>query len=503
MIEGRMGFMEHLRELRRRVRNAALAYLAAVIVAYLGAPWFFVWLTRPLVEAWPAVGSGRPTLHFKSVVEPLFVNVKIALIGGIFLASPVIFHQLWRFVAPGLYPRERRAMLPFVLGSVVCFVGGAGFGYVVVFPVLFKFLLGFANSSAGSMQDRLGAMVGIGVATPIRFEPTLMMEEYLGLAAKTLIGFGLCFELPVFLVALGLVGIVDHRALLRFSRYAVLIIFVVSAIITPDPTATTMTLLAVPLVGLYYLGVLLVFLFGRRRAARTAEVALVIALLLGPAAIGCGSEFRETPLVVSAAALDAPERKPSSAQGTLLGTFDLRFYWVADEHEAPGGPVEALCDSEERTLALVSDAFARRCRLEGTCRLEDGRLLNASRACGCPGGMCFRVLSLRAFPWGKGTGERALVPFRSVAVDLALLPAGTRLYAPEIADVPLPGPGGGVHDGCLVAADAGGNIEGLEMDLFVGRRRSWLALRQELPERLRLYVDSPRCGGEQGARAAF
>lgn len=272
--EARMGFMDHLRELRSRIRNAAIAYVLAVGVTYFFADWLFVWLTFPMLDAWQGAGMGPPTMHFKSPIEPLFVYVKIALLGGVFLASPVIFWQLWRFVAPGLYRNERRAILPFVLGSVVCFVGGAAFGYTFVFPKLFKFLFGFAKINLGSLQKILGNALHLQIdATPLRLEPTLMMEEYLGLASKTLIGFGICFELPVFLMFLGMIGIVDHRQLLRMGRYAIIVIFIISAIVTPDPTATTQIMLAVPLTALYYFGVLLVYVFGRRRqgAAATAD----------------------------------------------------------------------------------------------------------------------------------------------------------------------------------------------------------------------------------------
>lgn len=265
-----MGFLEHLGELRVRVRRAALAYVAGVAVAYLFAEPLFVLLARPLVRSWVQAGLGTPVLHFKSPVEPLFVYIKISLIGGLFLASPAIFWQLWRFVAPGLYARERKAVIPFVGASALCFVGGAAFGYFVVFPRLFGFLLGFARLNMGDLSRLLSGAVTLAVDTPLSLQPTLMMEEYLGLAAKTLIIFGLCFELPVFLLLLGVIGIVNHKQLLRIGRYAVIAIFLVAAIVTPDPTATTQIMLAIPLVALYFLGVLLVYLFGRKPEPRAA-----------------------------------------------------------------------------------------------------------------------------------------------------------------------------------------------------------------------------------------
>ena len=262
----RLSFYEHLGELRTRLRNAVVALLCGVAVAWVFHERLFFWLARPLASAWQKAGGiGTPTLHFKSPIEPLWVYMKVALLAGLFLASPVVFYQLWRFVAPGLYARERRAILPFVGCSVLCFVGGAAFGYFVVFPPMFAFLIGIGFRTLGRMQEHLGGLVKFAADSPIALTPTIMMEEYLGLVAKTLLGFGAAFELPVLMAFLGAVGIVGYRAMLRFSRYAVILIAIVAAIITPDPTALSMVLLALPLCVLYFVGVLLAFLLGRRR----------------------------------------------------------------------------------------------------------------------------------------------------------------------------------------------------------------------------------------------
>jgi sec-independent protein translocase protein TatC len=264
----RLTFFEHLGELRGRLRNAAIALLAAVLLAWTFHERLFFWLARPLAQAWQrAGGTGTPTLHFKSPIEPLWVYMKVSLLAGVFLASPVIFYQLWKFVAPGLYARERRAVLPFVTFSVVCFVGGAAFGYFVVFPPMFSFLIGVGFETLGDMEAVLGGLVKFSADSPIALQPTLMMEEYLGLASKTLLGFGAAFELPVAMAFLGAVGVVSARAMLRFSRYAVILIAIVSAVLTPDPTALSMVLLALPLCLLYFVGVGLAFVLGRRRAA--------------------------------------------------------------------------------------------------------------------------------------------------------------------------------------------------------------------------------------------
>ena len=264
----RLTFFEHLGELRGRLRNAAIALLVGLLVAWSFHERLFFWLARPLAQAWKrAGGTGTPTLHFMSPIEPLWVYMKVSLLAGLFLASPVMFYQLWKFVAPGLYPRERRAVFPFVTFSVACFVGGAAFGYFVVFPPMFAFLIGVGFRTLGDMEEVLGGMIKFSADTPIALAPTIMMDEYLGLAAKTLLGFGAAFELPVLMAFLGAVGVVSYRAMLRFSRYAVILIAIVSAILTPDPTALSMVLLAVPLCVLYFVGVGLAFVLGRRPSA--------------------------------------------------------------------------------------------------------------------------------------------------------------------------------------------------------------------------------------------
>jgi sec-independent protein translocase protein TatC len=269
--ERRLTFTEHLLELRARLRNCVLALLGGVALAWVFHERLFFWLARPLAVAWQrAGGDGTPTLHFKSPIEPLWVYLKVSLLAGLFLASPVVFYQLWRFVAPGLYARERRAVLPFVACSVLCFVGGAAFGYFVVFPPMFAFLIGIGFRTLGRMQEYLGGIVKFAADAPIALHPTIMMEEYLGLAAKTLLGFGAAFEMPVLMAFLGAVGVVAPRTMLRFSRYAVILIAVLAAVITPDPTALSMVLLAVPLCLLYFVGVLLAFLLGRRKVSETA-----------------------------------------------------------------------------------------------------------------------------------------------------------------------------------------------------------------------------------------
>ena len=165
------------------------------------------------------------------------------------LALPVIFHQVWRFVAPGLYAHEKKSLLPFSMLSVVCFLGGAAFGYFVVFPPAFRFLVGFSSDI---------------------LDPMPVVSEYFSLCLRLLIAFGAIFELPVLMVFLARIGVVDVAWLTRYRKYAVLLNFVIAAILTPTPDVVNQLLMAVPLLVLYEIGVVAVRLFGSGR--RKAEV---------------------------------------------------------------------------------------------------------------------------------------------------------------------------------------------------------------------------------------
>jgi sec-independent protein translocase protein TatC len=164
-------------------------------------------------------------------------------VSGILLASPVIFWQIWAFIAPGLYRHEKRVVLPFSLLSSICFLGGAAFGYYVVFPPAFRFLMGYTT-------DFLSAL------------PTV--TEYFSLSLRLLIAFGVIFELPVFMVLLAKLGIVDQPFLSRNRKYAFLLSFIIAAILTPTPDVVNQLLMAVPLVILYEVSIVAVRLFGRK-----------------------------------------------------------------------------------------------------------------------------------------------------------------------------------------------------------------------------------------------
>ncbi len=162
---------------------------------------------------------------------------------GIIVASPVIFSQIWRFVAPGLYRHEKRVLLPFVALSTLCFIGGAAFGYLVVFPPAFKFLVGYNNDFLVSLPN---------------------VNEYFSLATRLLLAFGVVFELPLLMVFLAKAGMVDLAFLNRNRKYAILIDFIVAAILTPTPDVVNQLLMALPLMVLYEVSIFAVWLFARK-----------------------------------------------------------------------------------------------------------------------------------------------------------------------------------------------------------------------------------------------
>jgi len=167
----------------------------------------------------------------------------LALVCGLLLACPVIFSQIWRFVAPGLFKHEKKILIPFSFLSSVCFIGGAAFGYFVVFPPAFRFLVGYNNEFLTSLPA---------------------VSEYFSLATRLLLAFGVIFEMPIFMVFLSKVGIVNVGFLNRNRKYAILVNFVIAAILTPTPDIVNQMMMGVPLMILYEISVVAVWLFGRK-----------------------------------------------------------------------------------------------------------------------------------------------------------------------------------------------------------------------------------------------
>jgi sec-independent protein translocase protein TatC len=239
---------DHLAELRTRLIRSFLAWLVGTVLAWSWKEQIFSLLLAPAVHA---LGPDGGKLQAIAPTEIFFTYLECALLAGFLFALPVILWQVWAFVAPGLYPSERNMILPFVLITTALFMGGAAFGHTAVFPLMFKFFTTFDSDFVQSAWS---------------------MGEVFSLTTHMFLAFGAAFELPVVVFFLALAGIVDAPRLLKATPYAVLIIFVVAAILTPTPDWVSQMLLGVPMVGLYLLGVGVAYLFtGSRKEAAAAK----------------------------------------------------------------------------------------------------------------------------------------------------------------------------------------------------------------------------------------
>lgn len=275
--QGRMPFFEHLRELRTRLRNAIIALIVGFSIAYAFKQEIFVFLTRPLTDVWaelhaanPAIPA-QPGLVFTGLIEPFWTYFSLAFWAGIFVASPFIFHQVWKFIAPGLYKNERKLGILFAISSAALFIAGAAFCYRFVLPAVYEFLLNYANENLAEMSSLAAGGEKVEVGELIALQPMLKMNEYLAFAKKILIGFGLAFELPLVIFFLSLIGAVTHRGLWRFNRWAAILAFVGAATLTP-PDIVSQTFLAGPLLVLYNLSIIIAYVVTTRRERREAAL---------------------------------------------------------------------------------------------------------------------------------------------------------------------------------------------------------------------------------------
>jgi len=243
--QARMSLIEHLQELRTRLIRAFIAIGLGFIVAYLIADPLFHMLTWPIRE----VSGGKVILIGTGVGEAFYTKIKVALIAGLFIASPAVFFEIWKFIAPGLYETERRMARPFVLFATLFFVLGGYFCWAVVFKVGYAFFL--------------AQYASIGVT------PTIRISEYLAFSSKLLLAFALTFEMPIFAFFFTKLGMIDYKMMASYWRYAILGIFIVSAALTP-PDMISQFLLAIPLLLLYAISVGVAWMFRIEPAEKTA-----------------------------------------------------------------------------------------------------------------------------------------------------------------------------------------------------------------------------------------
>ena len=245
--------LDHLIELRTRLLRSVLALGAAFAVCLYFADDIFAILVRPLTEAFP---PGQGKLIYTKLYEAFFVELKVALFAAFFVSFPIIANQLWAFVAPGLYAKEKRAFLPFLIATPVLFGAGASLAYFVVMPTAFKWFLGFQGNKGGI---QLEALPGTG--------------DYLGLVMQFILAFGISFLLPVLLLLLNRAGIVSRDQLAKARRYVIVAIFAVAAVATP-PDVVSQLMLAIPLLFLFEGSLIVMRLTERSEAKRKAAEAV-------------------------------------------------------------------------------------------------------------------------------------------------------------------------------------------------------------------------------------
>lgn len=239
-------FTAHLEELRKRLITCFIAVGVGFVLSYGFKEKLFQILVRPLLR----VMETDDKLIFTGLPEAFFTYLKVAFLSGVMLVAPVIIYQFWMFVAPGLYEKEKRALLPIIFLSTIFFIGGSLFGYFIVFPWGFKFFLGFATDY---------------------IRPLPSMKEYLSFSAKLLLAFGLVFELPLVLTFLAKLGLVSVDTLKKNRKYALLLFFAGAAILTP-PDVVTQIMMAIPMMLLYEISILGARVFGKKKIETKADV---------------------------------------------------------------------------------------------------------------------------------------------------------------------------------------------------------------------------------------
>jgi sec-independent protein translocase protein TatC len=245
-----MGFLDHLEELRKRIVYSVIAIAVGFFACWGYAGSIYTIMQRPIMDALQRNGLSAKLVYLNPT-EPFNLYLKVGMMAGLFVASPFVLYQLWCFISPGLYRHEKRYVLPFMLSSIGLFLAGGYFGYKVVLPQALVFLIGYGKD----------------------FQPMITLSEYSSLFLTIIVGLGIIFEMPIVIFFLALMGIVSAGFMWRNIRYAILLIFVVAAIITPTPDILNMCIFAAPMVGLYILSTGIAWMVhpSRRRRAEKSS----------------------------------------------------------------------------------------------------------------------------------------------------------------------------------------------------------------------------------------
>lgn len=245
--EGRMSFLEHLDELRRRLIHCAVALFVGVIIAFFFLDRLFAFVFVPLQQTLPPGGSFITT----EAPEYFMLYLKVGLLSGLFVALPYIVWQLWLFIAPGLYAHEKRFAIPFVLFASIFFIGGAAFAHYVAFPFTWNFFVDFSRGGFVQMMPKIG--------------PTF------SLYVRVVLAFGAIFQMPTVVFFLARMGVVNARFLIRNVKYAVLIIFILAAVLSPGGDLASQFIMAGPMLVLYLFSILIAWIFGKKKKPELAD----------------------------------------------------------------------------------------------------------------------------------------------------------------------------------------------------------------------------------------
>ena len=251
--EVKMTIWEHLSEFRKRVVRAALGMLTGSILCWIYREKLLGWLVRPYERAWTARHfPGSPELQTLSPADVFVGYMQLSLVGGVVFAAPIIFYQLWAFISPGLYSKEKRLIVPFVFFSTGLFMSGVAFAYYVAFP----FTFGYFFSLLGQVSEQ---------GTVLTQRPTL--EFFLDFTTHTLLAFGFVFELPLFISFLAIAGIVTPMQLIKFSRWAIIGAFALGAVVTPGPEISSQLAVSGALIALYFMSIAVAFIVAPKKRA--------------------------------------------------------------------------------------------------------------------------------------------------------------------------------------------------------------------------------------------